>query len=561
MDVIDEIIKEFFPEKKVTPLQKKCIRWAVGLDALFSRVKAAENKDGIDWLEAVVEKLRINLAVDNVYNIPSEGPVVIIANHPTVIDGMGVIVAAAKVRRDIKIVANQVLTHMLPKTKSLTIGIRNMQGKMGTSQYREMNAHLKKGGVLVIFPSGRLASLKKTGLQEAPWNPGFIHLATKNNAALVPVNIQGLNTWRYYITARFWRPLSNLMVIRECLRHSGKTLKINFLQQVNLAKLDVDKERMGEVAASFMEHIKRAGQNQPGILPVITPVAPPLDKKLLSAALESCTELKKLNDGKIVLLYRHQGTEYSPVLRELGRLREICFREIGAGTGQDYDNDIYDKDYQHIMVWDPERLEIAGAYRFVMAGEQIAKRGLQGLYSNELFNYKQEFSAIASKSIEIGRGFIQKQYQKTNVLDELWKGIFNVALKHSEYKYLIGVLTIPQNYSDYAKKLMIGFYQTYLSADQDACSPVEKYDLVDEDINRLFSGDHFDEDWKKLNIELRELGCDLPWPYKQAAKWYSAGGSKILCFVEDKHFNSIAGLNLCEIDKLKKSYGKRYLPK
>ncbi len=561
MDVIDEITQEFFPERKVSPLLKIIIRWAVGLDALFSRVRGAENKDGIDWLAAVVEKLRINLAVDNIYNIPSEGPVVIVANHPTVIDGMAVIVAASKVRRDIKIVANQVLTHMLPKTKSLTIGIRNMQGKMGASQYREMNAQLKKGGVLIIFPSGRLASLKKTGLQEAPWNPGFLHLASKNNAAVVPVSLKGLNSWRYYITAKLWRPLSNLMVIRECLRHSGKTLKMNFLPQVNLAKLDIDKERVTEVAATFMEHIARAGKNQPGILPVITPVAEPLDKKLLCAALESCTELKKLNDGKTVLLYRHQGTEYSPVLRELGRLREICFREIGAGTGQEYDNDIYDIDYQHIMVWDPERLEIAGAYRFVMAGEQIAKKGLQGLYSNDLFNYKQSFSSIASKSIEIGRGFIQKQYQKTNVLDELWKGIFNVALKHSEYKYLLGVLTIPQDYSEYAKKLMIGFYQTYLSADVDACTPLHQYDVVDEEVNQLFNRENFDEDWKKLNIKLREMECDLPWPYKQAAKWYSAGGSKILCFVEDKHFNSIAGLNLCEIDKLKKSYGKRYLPK
>ncbi|MGD8165235.1 lysophospholipid acyltransferase family protein [Pantoea sp. FN0307] len=562
MDVTDSILKEFFPGKKLSFILRKLAKWAVGQDILYRCIKEAESKNGIEWLVAVAERLRIHLDVDpkGYNNLPRKGPVIIVANHPTVIDGLGLIVAVSSVRHDIKIVANHVLTYMLPKTGDLTIGIRNMQGKMSAGQYREMNTHLKKGGVLIIFPSGRLAGLQRSGLQEAPWNSVFLHLAKKNNAILVPVNIKGLNSWRYYMTAKIWRPFSNLMIIRECLRHKGKSLQIKILQPINVSRLDINRESAAVIAASFPEHIEKAGKNLPGTLPVLAPVAAPVNKQRLNAMLTECEVLKTLRDGKSVLLYRHQGEEYSPVLRELGRLREISFRDIGAGTGNSYDNDVYDKDYQHIIVWDPEQQEIAGSYRFVLAGEQLSKKGLKGLYSNELFNYKESFLLIASQSIEIGRGFIQKQYQKTHVLDALWKGIFHVALKHKNYKYLLGVLTIPQDFPEYAKKLMMAFFQSYLSSDEDFCSPSRKYSNVDdEEIANFFSGENFNEEWKKLNTTLREQGCDLPWPYKQAAKWYSTGGSKLLCFVEDESFNSIAGLNICEINKLKENYGKRYL--
>ena len=562
MEIIDKIVMEFFPGKKISGYQRGFMKWVMGLYKFQIFTKELSGKHGIDWLRYVKEKFNFKFNVqDSDYNhIPKQGPVIIISNHPTVIDGMALILTVAKVRSDIKIVANHVLTLMLPEIKSFTIGIRNMQGKMGLNQYREMNQHLEKGGVLIICPAGRLARLKISGLEEAPWHSGFLHLARKNNAALVPINIRGANTFLYYLTAAIWRPLSNLMIIRECFRHHGDHLQLTIFPQIDVSKIDFDKKSVELIVASVQEHIQQVAKNKPAMLPIIEPIADPEDRELLGAAIKNCETLKTLSNGKRIVLYRYQGERYSPVLRELGRLREISFREIGAGTGKKYDNDIYDKDYYHILVWDPEQLEIIGAYRFVFAGEQIAKRGISGLYSDSLFKYSKEFLPIASRSVEIGRGFIQKQYQKTNALDELWKGIFNVAISKGEYKYLLGVLTIPKNYSFYTQKVMVGFYQAYLSSDKEFCAPQDRYIVVDEEITEIFSGNNFEEDWNKLKKILRDLGYDLPWPYKQAVKWYSEGGSKILCFIEDDHFNSIAGLNLCEIDKLKKSYGKRYLP-
>ena len=98
-----------------------------------------------------------------------------------------------------------------------------------------MNDHLRKGGVLIICPAGKLANWALSGLQEHKWNPGFLQLAMRNNAALVPIHITGANSKIYYLTATFWRQLSNMMVIREALRHHGKTMKINIGQQIDLS--------------------------------------------------------------------------------------------------------------------------------------------------------------------------------------------------------------------------------------------------------------------------------------------------------------------------------------
>ncbi|HCD8155598.1 TPA: GNAT family acetyltransferase, partial [Klebsiella pneumoniae] len=74
-----------------------------------------------------------------------------------------------------------------------------------------------------------------------------------------------------------------------------------------------------------------------------------------------------------------------------------------------------------------------------------------------------------------------------------------------------------------------------------------------------FCGEDFRADWSMLNHLLREEGYELPWPFKQSAKWFSPGGSSILAFTKDYSFNSIAGLNLSSIDKLNESYVKHYL--
>lgn len=94
-----------------------------------------------------------------------------------------------------------------------------------------------------------------------------------------------------------------------------------------------------------------------------------------------------------------------PILRELGRLREIAFRAVGEGSGRRRDLDSYDDDYYHLILWDDAELEIVGAYRFIPGGEQLERRGMEGLYSHSLFHYDERMIPILRQGIELGRSY------------------------------------------------------------------------------------------------------------------------------------------------------------
>ncbi len=187
------------------------------------------------------------------------------------------------------------------------------------------------------------------------------------------------------------------------------------------------------------------------------------------------------------------------------------------------------------------------------------QHGVTGLYSNSLFKYHDNAYSCLEKCVEIGRGFIQKPYQKSKVLDYLWQGIFDFIKRYPDYKYLLGVLTIPGTFPEKEQKLIISFYNIYFSSTADFCSPIALFTAENVQDDTPFCGEDFRADWSMLNHLLREEGYELPWPFKQSAKWFSPGGSSILAFTKDDSFNSIAGLNLSSIDKLNESYVKHYL--
>lgn len=228
--IFDRVIREFFPDTHIPHWKKWVFRAAFG-NRIFSRLINDErliDKNGVHWVSSVIDFFNVQCETEysDFNNIPRQGATVVISNHPTVMDGIALIHTIAQVRKDIKIVANHILPMIFPQVAELTIGIENMAGKMSHKKFREMNDHLKNGGVLIICPAGKLASWSLSGLQEHQWNPGFLQLAMRNNAALVPVHITGSNSKTYYITATVWRQLSNIMIIREALRHRGKTMKI-----------------------------------------------------------------------------------------------------------------------------------------------------------------------------------------------------------------------------------------------------------------------------------------------------------------------------------------------
>ncbi|MBZ0059976.1 MULTISPECIES: lysophospholipid acyltransferase family protein [unclassified Leclercia] len=564
MDVIfNKVIREFFPDTKL-PFWKNWLFRRAFCNKAFSRLIHDDqifNKKGISWVNSVIDFFKVNCVTDicDYNNIPRHGAAVVISNHPTVMDGLSLIHTVSRVRKDIKIVANHILPIIFPQVSELTIGIQNMAGKMSHKKFREMNDHLKNGGVLIICPAGKLASWSLSGLQEHAWNPGFLQLAMRNDAALVPVHITGANSKTYYFMATIWRQLSNLMIIRESLRHRGKTIKVKIGQQICLSSFEKYNKDLSAAANACSMHLQSTGKNGPALLDTVSPQEHIESKSALINAIEECEILRQFNDGKKLLIYRRDTAGNSPIIDELGRLRERCYRDIGSGSGKDKDNDIFDDSYFHVILWYPSDTEILGAYRVIPVGEQLARKGVTGLYSNSLFEYHEGAYACLEKSVEIGRGFIQKPYQKSIALDYLWRGIFDFVKKHPGYKYLLGVLTIPGSFPEDIQKLIVNFYNIYFSTTNQFCTPVDLFTADEPQFSNHFSGKDFKNDWIMLNNLLRERGYELPWPFKQCAKWFSPGGSAVICFTKDVSFNSIAGLNLSDIEKLNQIYFKHYI--
>jgi putative hemolysin len=152
--------------------------------------------------------------------------------------------------------------------------------------------------------------------------------------------------------------------------------------------------------------------------------------------------------------------ELPHLLREIGRLREITFREVGEGTGQELDLDRFDRYYLHILLWDDKERRIAGAYRLGRADIILREYGPRGLYTNTLFKFEKPFLAHLQNAVEMGRSFIVKEYQRSlSALPLLWRGVATWVGRHPHYTRLFGPVSISQDYDKLSRKLIVEFME------------------------------------------------------------------------------------------------------
>ncbi len=147
-------------------------------------------------------------------------------------------------------------------------------------------------------------------------------------------------------------------------------------------------------------------------------------------------------------------------MQEIGRLREIAFRTVGEGTGEKRDLDHFDQHYRHLILWDEDDLEIAGAYR-IGEGHRRNREPDYPLYSESLFQYSEQMETIFAAGVELGRSFVQPRYWGKRSLDYLWYGIGAYLRRHPEVRYLFGPVSLSQSYPKRARDLLVWFYRHY----------------------------------------------------------------------------------------------------
>lgn len=248
-----------------------------------------------------------------------------------------------------------------------------------------------------------------------------------------------------------------------------------------------------------------------------------IDRNLILEELNENTFLRDTNKGgnKIYVLTHHNAPN---TMQEIGRLREISFRNAGGGTGKSADIDKYDiqeKPYRQLIVWDPDAEEILGGYRY-MLGEEIPKDedGKVLIATARLFNYSEKFiNEYLPYTIELGRSFVQPEYQTSKAgakalyaLDNLWDGLGALCVDHAEIKYFFGKVTMYPHFNTEARDLILSFMQKYFPDTDNMIVPFKPISnaLSIEQRDAIFKSGNYKDDYKILNAEVRKRNVNIP---------------------------------------------------
>ncbi len=265
---------------------------------------------------------------------------------------------------------------------------------------------------------------------------------------------------------------------------------------------------------------------------------------------------KRLLQSKNYEVYLAEASSIPNIIQEIGRLREITFREVGEGTNKAIDLDKFDAYYHHMFLWDTKTQKMAGAYRMGLGSMIFPRFGIDGFYLQDLFRFEPELYPMMNKSIEMGRAFIIKEYQQRPMpLFLLWKGIVHVTLRYPEHRYLIGGVSISNKFSEFSKSLMIEFmksnyYDPYVAQ---YINPKKEFKVKLKDADKDFIFDASEADLNKFDKIIDEVepgSLRLPVLIKK----YIKQNAKVVAFNVDPLFNNaVDGLMYIRIADLPES--------
>jgi len=563
----DKILKETYPNLNINKSNKligKLVKKLLHEDDFNQVISRNQHLRGFAFLDKLLKYFKFSYQVSpNCYaNIPSEGRLLIVANHPIgTLDGLALIKLIRSVRADVKIVANQVLTNMHP-LKSIFLPIDVLSKSTSHKQaYKAMLAALENEQAVIIFPAGEVSRISPKGIQDGDWKSGFIKLAKKTKCPILPIHIKAKNSPLFYTASTFYKPLGTLLLVQEMFNKKHQEVKFTVGSPIPFQAFSDSKKTNKELSQKFRKHVlSLKKKNKKSLFKTFETVAHPVNSKALKKALYQSRLLGETADNKKIFLYQYQDD--CPVMQEIARLRELTFRTVEEGTGEAQDLDKYDVYYHHLVLWDENDLEIVGSYRIGKGNKILTSHGIEGFYTHSLFNFNPEFQQYLPHSIELGRSFVQPRYWGKRSLDYLWYGIGAYLRENPDIKYLFGPVSMSNSYPQQAKEVIISFYQQQFGSDL-ALATAKKPFIV-SDKNQHFAKSEFNADYshsfKILNSELKKLGVKVPTLYKQYVELCADKGCHFIDFNIDPAFNNcIDSLIMVELDKITDKKKQRYI--
>jgi len=567
---IDKSLVERLPWLAQHPRIRRPVAGMLGRladEAGFNRVlKAVGDVRGLDFVDRTLDTLGASYRINprERENIPVDGPVLVVANHPLgMVDALALLHLVGSVRPDVRILGNDWLALVEP-LRPLLLPV-DVFGKGAASKMRNIYRALDNGEALIVFPAGEVSRLGPGGLRDGAWSDGFARLALRSKAPVLPIHVAARNSAMFYGVSMFAKPLSTAMLPREAVA-PARQQRIGFSVGALVGAEELEQRSGGDPAQAaklMRRHVYRVGRHRGLIFGGQAPLAHPEPTERVVAGLAAEAEkLADLADGKQVLLL--QGSPDSAVLREIGRLRELTFRKVGEGTGARRDLDPYDAYYEHLVLWDPKALRIVGSYRFGHGGRIIAERGMAALYTSSLFNYSPALESRLAQGLELGRSFIAPAYWKSRALDQLWQGIGLYLQRHRELRYLFGPVSMSVNLPREAREWIAAAHQHYFG--QPGLAAARQPFVVSPDVvsmvREALAGLEPAEGLGKLKHHLDALGVSLPVLYRQYVDLVEPQGVQFLDFGEDPGFSGcVDGLVMLDLANLKPAKRARYLGK
>ncbi|MEN2414711.1 lysophospholipid acyltransferase family protein [Flavobacterium mesophilum] len=541
------------------------------LNKIYDRNKHLED---LAFLNGILDEMEIKFEIpeEDLKRLPKDGAYITISNHPLGgIDGILLLKLMLEREPNFKIIANFLLHRIVPMKKYImpvNPFENHKDAKSSVIGIKETLRHLSDGKPLGIFPAGEVSTYKDGKLVvDKPWEEGALKLIRKAKVPVVPIYFHAKNSKLFYWLSKIDDTLRTAKLPSELLTQKDRVIKVRIGKPISVSEQNEIEsfEEYSEFLRKKTYMLANPFEKDTKLIDTASLKIQKAPKKIVTPANESklIDEVQALRNSdsrflqsKNYEVFFASAKQIPNILHEIGRLREITFREVGEGTNESIDLDEYDKYYHHMFLWDDETKKIAGAYRMGLGSEIYPKYGIEGFYLTDLFRFEQELHDMMHKSIEMGRAFIVKEYQqKPMPLFLLWKGIIHTTLRHPEHKYLVGGVSISNQFSDFSKSLMIEFmksnyYDPYIAQ---YIHPKKAYKVKLKDADKDFIFDEAESDLNKFDKIIDELepgNLRLPVLIKK----YIKQNARVVAFNVDPLFNNaIDGLMYIRIADIPES--------
>lgn len=455
------------------------------LNALYewATSTSSEYETAMQFSQRVLDRFRLDIRVSkaDMDRIPEKGPLIVVANHPYgAIEGMVLISVISQKREEFKVMANHLLGH-IPEMQPLFIFVDVFETEesrvANVKGLKESLRWLKDGKALGVFPAGEVShlDLKKRRITERDWSEHVATLAKRTKANVLPIFFPGSNSPTFHLAGLIHPRLRTMLLPREVFRRQKKRLRMyigNPIRADRIQAFSSDRRavryfQLRSEALGQRKGVFRRKRNRVG--PLVRfgrkhrsiktqPIAEPVSITKIYQDLNALPEHTRLLENSGMTVFCAKSQSIPNILVELGRLREVAFRAVGEGSGKALDIDRYDRNYQHLFIWNEQHQHIVGAYRLGLIDQLLETGGMQSLYISSLFKISNRLFDEIGPTLELGRSFIMPEYQRSYApLMMLWKGIGAFLAQNPRYRHMIGPVSISNDYKKISKAMIVRF--------------------------------------------------------------------------------------------------------